>query len=113
MRHYEVMYILQPTLSAEELTALVDRFNDLITSMGGTVEKTDRWDRRQLAYEIKGFRDGYYVVVDFQGEPALETEMDRQMKITEPLLRHMILRREVKEVKVKEAKVAKEAPEVE
>ncbi|HOF88131.1 MAG TPA: 30S ribosomal protein S6 [Armatimonadota bacterium] len=94
MRPYEVMYILQPTLSAEEQTALVDRFNDLITSMGGTVEKVDRWERRQLAYEIKRCRDGYYVVVEFQGDPALETEMDRQMKLTEPLLRHMIVRRD-------------------
>lgn len=96
MRRYEVMYILQPTLSAEELTALVDRFNNLIVSMGGSVENTDRWERQNLAYEIKGFRDGYYVVVTFQGTPELETEMDRQMKLTEPLLRHMILRRDEK-----------------
>lgn len=94
MRPYELVYILQPTLSADELTALVDRFNDLISSMNGTVEKTDRWERRQLAYELKGFRDGYYVVVDFQGTPALVNEIDRQMKITESILRHMIIRRD-------------------
>ena len=96
MRRYEVMYILQPTLSAEEQTALVDRFNTLIATMGGEVESTDRWERQQLAYEIKGSRDGYYVVVNFLGDPALEVEMDRQMKLTEPILRHMILRRDVK-----------------
>jgi len=88
------MYILPPTLSAEEQTTLVERFGQLITSMGGTVEKTDRWERRQLAYELKGFREGYYVVVDFTGEPALVDELDRQMKLTEPILRHMILRHE-------------------
>lgn len=102
MRKYEVMYILQPTLSAEEQTALVDRYNDLITSMGGSVEKVDRWERQSLAYELKGFRDGYYVVVIFQGNPELETEMDRQMKLTEPILRHMILRPE--EPKAQKAK---------
>ena len=94
MRPYELIYILQPTLSAEEQTALVDRFTDLIASQGGTVEKTDRWERRQLTYEIKGVRDGYYVVVHFQGSPALVAEMDRQMKLTEPIVRHMILRRD-------------------
>lgn len=94
MRPYELMYILQPTLSAEEQTALVDRFNDLISSMNGSLEKTDRWERRQLAYELNGFRDGYYVVVNFQGNPALVAELDRQMKITETILRHMILRRD-------------------
>ncbi len=94
MRPYELMYILQPTLSAEEQTALVDRYNELISSMQGTVEKTDRWERRQLAYELRGFHDGYYVLIHFQGTPALILEIDRQMKITEPILRHMILRRD-------------------
>ena len=94
MRAYEVMYILLPTLSAEEQDALVTRFTDLITSMNGTVEKTDRWERRHMAYEIRGFRDGYYVVVRFQGDPALQAEMDRQMKLTESILRHIILRRD-------------------
>ncbi len=107
MRKYEVMYILQPTLSAEEQTALVNRFNDLIASMGGAVtgiatmttsgtvlklENTEHFERRTLAYDLKGFRDGYYVVIDFDGDPTLETEMDRQMKLTEPILRHMITR---------------------
>jgi small subunit ribosomal protein S6 len=86
------MYILQPTLSADEQTALVDRFNELIVSLGGTVEKTDRWERRSLAYDLKGFRDGFYVVVNFTGDPALEAELDRQMRLTEPILRHMIIR---------------------
>lgn len=96
MRQYEVMYILMPTLSTEEQTALVDRFNELIASMGGSVEKSDRWERQSLAYEIRGHRDGYYVLVNFQGTPELETELDRQMKLTEPILRHMILRRDEK-----------------
>lgn len=94
MRPYEMMYILQPTLSAEEQTALVDRFAELIASMGGSVEKTDRWERRPLAYEIKGARDGYYVVVNFQGGVDLVNEMDRQIKLTEAILRHMIIRRD-------------------
>lgn len=94
MRKYELMYILQPTLSAEEQTALVDRFNDLITAMDGTVEKTDRWERRQFAYDLKDFKDGYYIVVIFQGTTELVNEIDRQMKITEPILRHMVLRKE-------------------
>jgi len=94
MRSYELMYILQPTLSAEEQTALVDRFSELISSMGGSVEKTDRWERRQLQYALKDFREGYYIVVDFQGDPTLINEIDRQMKLTEPILRHMIIRRE-------------------
>lgn len=94
MRKYEVMYILNPTLSAEELTALVERYNELIVSLGGEVLKTDRWERRQMAYDIKGQREGYYIVVEFMATPTIEAELARQMKLTEVLLRHMILRRD-------------------
>jgi small subunit ribosomal protein S6 len=88
------MYILQPTLTAEEQTALVDRFNTLITSMDGTVESCDRWEKRTMQYEIKDFREGYYVVVNFQGTPTLVAEIDRQIKIAETIIRHMILRKD-------------------
>ncbi len=94
MRPYELMYILQPTLTAEEQTALVDRFNTLITSSDCTVDSCDRWEKRNMQYEIKGFREGYYVVVNFQGTPALVAEIDRQIKITETIIRHMILRKD-------------------
>ena len=94
MRPYELMYILQPTLTAEEQTALVDRFNTLITSSEGTVESCDRCEKRNMQYEIKNFREGYYVVVNFQGTPTLVTEIDRQIRITETIIRHMILRKD-------------------
>lgn len=94
LRPYEVMYILRPTLSEEERAALVTRFNDLITSLGGSVEEADQWPLRRLAYEVSGAREGYYVVVKFQGDPPMAQEMDRQMKLTEALLRQMILRRD-------------------
>ena len=94
MRKYELMYILNPDMTAQEQTDLVDRFSELITSMEGTIENTDRWEKRKLAYPIKDMQEGYYIVVKFDGSNELVNEIDRQMGITETILRHMIIRQD-------------------
>jgi len=94
LRKYELMYILNPDMTADEQTEIVNRFSELITSMEGTVEDTDRWEKRKLAYSIKDEQEGYYVVVKFDGTTALINEIDRQMGITETILRHMIIRQD-------------------
>ncbi len=90
MKTYEVMYIVKP-VEEEAVEGIVTKFQDLITKNGGTVEKTDRWGKRHLAYPIQDITDGYYVVVNFKAEPAAEKELDRVMKITDEVLRHMII----------------------
>lgn len=94
MRKYELMYILEPEMTAEEQTAVVDRYSELITSMEGNVETTDRWEKKRLAYPIKDINEGYYVVVIFNGSNELINEIDRQMGINESILRHMIIRQD-------------------
>ena len=59
-----------------------------------TVEKTDRWGKKHLAYLIQDLSEGYYVLVDFKAEPAAVKELDRVMKITDDVLRHMIIKKE-------------------
>ena len=90
VKTYEVMYIVKP-VEEEAVEGIVTKFQDLITKNGGTVEKTDRWGKRHLAYPIQDITDGYYVVVNFKAEPAAEKELDRVMKITDEVLRHMII----------------------
>src|SRR5262249_13737522 len=90
MRLYEAMYILDPGLDEDQQTALVDRFQALVGSQGGEVQHLDRWERRGLAYEVKGRREGYYVVMNFRGTPAVEAELGRVMGITDGVLRHLI-----------------------
>ena len=92
MREYEVMYIVKP-VEEEAFEALVAKFDNLITANGGTVEKTDRWGKKRLAYEIKDFVDGIYVLVTFQGDGKTVKELDRVMKITDEILRHMIIKK--------------------
>ena len=65
----------------------------LITENGGKVEKTDCWGKRRLAYEIQDLKEGLYVLVTFQAEAAAVRELDRVMKITDEVLRHMIIRK--------------------
>ena len=92
MRTYEIMYIVKP-VEEEAFEAVVTRFDNLITANGGTVEKTDRWGKKRLAYEIQDLAEGQYVLVTFTAEPACVKELDRVMKIADEILRHMIIRK--------------------
>lgn len=92
MRQYEAVYIIDPTLEEEQLAALVERFQSLVGNQGGEVQHVDRWERRRLAFEIKGRREGFYVVMNFRGISATETELSRVLGITDGVLRHMIVR---------------------
>ncbi len=96
MRKYECAYILDPGLSEEEQEPLVERFKTLIADNGGAVDAVDKWERRRLAYEIKGKREGVYVIMNFAGEPATEAELGRVLGITEGVLRHMVVRTDLK-----------------
>ena len=92
MKSYEIMYIVKP-YEDEKFEAVVEKFNTLITNNGGVIEKTDRWGKKRLAYEMQGLNEGLYVLVTFIAEPAAVKELDRVMKITDEILRHMIVRR--------------------
>ncbi|CUH95804.1 hypothetical protein P22_1884 [Propionispora sp. 2/2-37] len=91
MRKYEVMFIVKP-LEEEATNAVISKFESLITSNGGNIEKIDRWGKKRLAYEIKDFTEGYYCLFFFTAEPAVVAELDRVMKITDEILKHMVIK---------------------
>lgn len=91
MRKYEVMYIIRPEVEQENVQAIVDKFNGIISN-GGEVTKTDVIGKRRLAYEIKKLRDGYFVLVHFNATTEVVNELDRIMKITDEVIRSMIVR---------------------
>ena len=93
MRAYEVMYIIKP-VEDEVIDGVIAKFEKLLTDNGATVEKTDRWGKKHLASLIQDLSEGYYVLVDFKAEPAAVKELDRVMKITDEVLRHMIIKKE-------------------
>ena len=93
MNNYEVMYIVKP-IEEEAFNAVAAKFDELLTSNGATIEKTDKWGKKHLAYPIQDFNDGLYVLTTFAAEPKAVKELDRVMKITDEILRHMIIKKE-------------------
>ncbi|HWI53612.1 MAG TPA: 30S ribosomal protein S6 [Symbiobacteriaceae bacterium] len=94
MRSYEMMLIARPDLDDAGHQALLDRVSGLITNNGGAIEKMDPSKKQRLAYEINDFRDGIYTVVYFKGEPKTAEELNRVLKITDEVVRFMIVRPE-------------------
>ena len=89
MRKYEVMYIIRPDIEQEAVQAAVEKFQGIISN-GGEITKHDVQGKRRLAYEIKKFRDGVFVLVNFNAEPAVVTELERLMKISDEVIRYLI-----------------------
>ena len=96
MRKYEVVFIVKP-LEEESTNAVIEKFSKLIAANGGTIDKEDRWGKRRLAYEIKKEVEGFYVIFYVTCSPACVDECDRVMKITDEILKHMIVRADEKE----------------
>ncbi|TDA70701.1 MAG: 30S ribosomal protein S6 [Clostridia bacterium] len=94
MRTYEVLYVLRPDLGEEATAAAMARLAEVITSHGGEVLKTQPWGKRRLAYEIAKYREGYYVLVLFAGEQAVSQELERVLKLSEEVIRYLMLRKE-------------------
>lgn len=93
MRKYEIMYIVE-TGNEELIESIVTKFDKLLVDNGATIEKTDRWGKRRLAYEINDQKDGYYVLITFEADANVVKELDRVMRITDGILRHMIVKQE-------------------
>lgn len=96
MRKYEVMYIVRPNLEEEATKALVERFQNVTTEEGGEVVELKEMGKRRLAYEINDFREGFYVLMNLNAEPAVVHELDRLMRINEDVLRHIVVNLEEK-----------------
>ncbi|HBK85380.1 MAG TPA: 30S ribosomal protein S6 [Firmicutes bacterium] len=94
MRQYETMFILKPEFDKEQAQALVSRFVEVIENNGGTVEKVSDWGKRRLAYEVKKYREGIYTLINFQSEAAVATELERIFKISEDVIRYLIVRKD-------------------
>ena len=92
MRQYELMIILDPSLDDRAATPTLEKFLTVVTKEGGTVENIDLWGRRRLAYDIKKQSEGIYAVVNMTAESATAQELDRQLGLSESVLRTKLLR---------------------
>ena len=88
--NYEAMYILNPALTEEQTAALVAKFKGVVEA-NGTVSEIDEWGKRRLAYPIDDLMEGYYVLMTFTAVPAIPAELDRIFRITDGVMRSMIV----------------------
>ncbi len=93
MNKYELMYILKANTEEEKRTQLLDKFKGIVEA-NGEIENVEEWGTRKLAYEINKLNEGYYVLVNFNAAADIPKELDRNLKIADEVIRHMIVRLE-------------------
>lgn len=109
-RDYELGFILNPEVSEEQTRAILERIEQIVKNYDGQVVKVNQWGRRRLAYPIEHHRDGYYVFIDMILTPETVLELDRTLKVSEEVMRHLVKRRDPKAVqKEREEREAREA----
>ncbi|GAB3135618.1 30S ribosomal protein S6 [Tsukamurella serpentis] len=92
MRNYELMVILDPSLDERTVAPSLETFLNVVRKDGGSVGNIDIWGKRRLAYEISKNSEGIYAVIDLTAEPATVSELDRQLKLNESVLRTKVQR---------------------
>jgi small subunit ribosomal protein S6 len=91
-RQYELVYIITPEATEQEVTDLHTQVEQIVQRLGGTFDKTENWGRKKLAYEIGHHREGTYVVETITGSGELMKELDRRMRVIDQVIRHLIVR---------------------
>ena len=110
MRTYEVLFILSPQTTEEEVTALVTELKSVAEKIGARLKSEEPWGRRRLAYPIQKLNEGIYHLFIFESESSL-TELDRRMKNSDRIIRHMIVRTDLEQKRAE--KLAKKNPKKE
>lgn len=106
-RDYELGFILNPEVSEEQTRTILDRVEQVVANYNGQIVRINQWGRRRLGYPIEHHRDGFYVFIDMILTPETVIELDRTLKVSEEVLRHLVKRRDPKTVqKEREARAA-------
>ncbi|MEG6584390.1 30S ribosomal protein S6 [Dendrosporobacter sp. 1207_IL3150] len=91
MRKYEVIFIIKP-VDEDTINSTIAKFENIVKNNGGNIDKVDRWGKKRLAYPVKDINEGFYCLFYITAEPKVVTELDRVMKITDEILKHMIVK---------------------
>lgn len=96
-RTYEIMFIVRPDIQDEELDKLIEGFESNVTNGGGTVKSMEKLGRRKLAYLVKKFNDGNYVLLTIEAEGSLVGEIERRLRVSEPVIKFISVRMDEEE----------------
>ena len=111
MRSYETLFVINPELDEERIKAVIEKYTNLLKEQGAEVVSVDQWGRRRLAYEIRKYREGSYVLINFDAEPEALKELERIFRIDSDILRFIIVNRIEKADKAEKAEEAEETEE--
>lgn len=118
MRYYETLYLINPNLADDDYNEVVTKFNDFVEKNKGVIVKVDEWGKKTLAYEVKKFDKGYYVLLSYCGEPDLISLLKREFKLDERILKYQTVKlsdnedpEALKQQSGAPEKVVEEAPE--
>lgn len=92
MRRYETIFITYPDLPEEDINGLVERYSAIVKDRQGIVVKVEKWGKRKLAYEIEKQARGFYLLIDFAGSAAIVTELERNLRIGDKILKFMTVK---------------------
>ncbi len=95
LRDYELVLVVNPQMSDEVFEVTIDKYNRFITGKGGIVGDTQRWGKRKLAYPIKHYGEGNYVLFKFRMKPAASRELEANIRLSEEIVRHLLVRMEI------------------
>jgi small subunit ribosomal protein S6 len=108
-RTYELMFIVRPDMVEEDLDKLISTLETAVSSTGGTVKSVERMGKRRLAYTVRRFHDGLYVLLTVEGSGGLIHELERRLRVTEPVLKFLTVRIDEEQKRLDKIKKIREA----
>ena len=108
-RTYELMFIVRPDMADEELDKLISTLESQVATAGGSVKSVDRMGKRRLAYVVRKFQDGLYILFTIEGSGAMVRELERRLRVTEPVIKFITVRVDEEQKRLDKVKKIREA----
>jgi len=108
-RAYELMFIVRPDMTDEDLDKLIATLSSVVPASGGTVRSVEKMGKRRLAYTVRRFHDGIYVLMTVEGNGAVMHELERRLRVTEPVIKFLTVRIDVEQKRLDKIKVLRDA----
>jgi small subunit ribosomal protein S6 len=108
-RTYELMFIVRPDMAEEDLDKLISTLETAVSSTGGTVKSVERMGKRRLAYTVRRFHDGVYVLLTVEGSGGLIHELERRLRVTEPVIKFLSVRIDEEQKRLQKIKAIRDA----
>jgi len=108
MRVYEELFIVRPSITDEEIDPFIEQLSQVVTSRGGTVDKSEKWGVRKLAYRVEKLNEGYYVLLQFSAGPDVVKEMERRLRVADQVMKFITVRIDEKLKKIDKRRKSRE-----